>query len=301
MEKRRVVIWGAGEVGRDVVHNILNGGAGNKDKEIITVVDSNPALTGRKFFGFEIILPKDILSFEFDTILVCTSSLGAKMGILYRLLEFGIDKEKINLFPQVLLAKSDNPGFGSERLDYVKKLMMLLPLGKGHIAECGVNQGDFACRLNTLFYDRKLYLFDTFEGFDERDLTIENNISTVSGIRIKDCNENGYFKTSTELVMSKMPYKDNVIFKKGWVPDTFAGIDDAFAFVSLDMDLYAPTLAALRFFYPKIQGGGVILLHDYYHASLPGVKKAVDEFENEIGFLIKAPSFDYCSLAVIKP
>lgn len=37
----------------------------------------------------------------------------------------------------------------------------------GNIVEAGVAQGDFAKILNKCFYDRKLYLYDTFEGFDE--------------------------------------------------------------------------------------------------------------------------------------
>jgi len=36
---------------------------------------------------------------------------------------------------------------------------------EGSVAEVGVFRGDFAKRLNLLFPDKKLYLFDTFEGF----------------------------------------------------------------------------------------------------------------------------------------
>ena len=47
--------------------------------------------------------------------------------------------------------------------------------------------------------------------------------------------------------------------------------------------------------------GGVILLHDYFVPDLPGVKKAVDEFEIELGrYLHKMPLGDGCTLAVIK-
>jgi O-methyltransferase len=40
----------------------------------------------------------------------------------------------------------------------------------GAIAELGVYKGEMAAVLNRLFPDRKLYLFDTFEGFSENDL-----------------------------------------------------------------------------------------------------------------------------------
>jgi O-methyltransferase len=41
---------------------------------------------------------------------------------------------------------------------------------KGNVAELGVYKGKFARYLNHFFPDRKLYLFDTFEGFDNRDV-----------------------------------------------------------------------------------------------------------------------------------
>jgi O-methyltransferase len=37
---------------------------------------------------------------------------------------------------------------------------------RGEVAEVGVYQGHFSAILNRAFPDRKLYLFDTFEGFD---------------------------------------------------------------------------------------------------------------------------------------
>jgi len=46
----------------------------------------------------------------------------------------------------------------------------------GMVAECGVYKGDFACILARIFPDRKLYLFDTFSGFDKRDINKEEEI-----------------------------------------------------------------------------------------------------------------------------
>ena len=37
----------------------------------------------------------------------------------------------------------------------------------GSVAEVGVYKGDFAKYINYFFPDRKLYLFDTFEGFPD--------------------------------------------------------------------------------------------------------------------------------------
>ena len=44
---------------------------------------------------------------------------------------------------------------------------------EGAVAECGVNRGDFSMYINEYFPHKHLYLFDTFEGFSEIDLSIE--------------------------------------------------------------------------------------------------------------------------------
>src|ERR1700730_12705012 len=44
---------------------------------------------------------------------------------------------------------------------------------KGNLAEVGVYKGKFARYINYYFPERVLYLFDTFEGFDKRDIINE--------------------------------------------------------------------------------------------------------------------------------
>lgn len=72
-------------------------------------------------------------------------------------------------------------------------------------AELGVYQEDFAKEINRVFYDRKLYLFDTFEGFADSDC--ESEISRG----YTNFNKTGYFSNTAEnMVMEKMQYKENV-------------------------------------------------------------------------------------------
>src|ERR1022692_3821606 len=51
---------------------------------------------------------------------------------------------------------------------------------EGSVAELGVYKGKFARYINQYFPKRSLYLFDTFEGFDNRDVVAEkeNKFST---------------------------------------------------------------------------------------------------------------------------
>ncbi len=163
----------------------------------------------------------------------------------------------------------------------------------GSIAEAGVYQGDFAKWINLLFPDRKLYLFDSFEGFqteqvaDQRD----NAAQTDEWIQmLKD--------TSVALVMDKMAYRSLVTVKKVFVPDTFKGIEDTFAFVNLDMDLYQPTYDALVFFWPRLSRGGYIFVHDF--GIYDGIEEAVKQFcmEFHTGYVCLS---DRASVALAKP
>ncbi len=164
---------------------------------------------------------------------------------------------------------------------------------EGSVAEAGVYRGEFAKYINRYFYNRKCYLFDTFEGFTDYDISKEQDDSLTFANHLKN--------VSIEEILSKMPIKENLIVKIGRFPETAIGIDEKFVFVNLDMDLYEPTIQGLRFFYPKMSDGGVILVHDYFNKSYPNIEKSIYDFERELGKrLHKIPIGDDISMAVIK-
>lgn len=148
---------------------------------------------------------------------------------------------------------------------------------KGNVAELGVYRGDFAKNINLLFPDRKLYLFDTFEGFDKKDIAKDKEV--VAGY--SDTKQNfGY--TSVELVLKKMPHREQCIVRQGYFPATSVGLEsEQFAFVSLDADLYEPTKAGLEYFFPRLSRGGYILIHDFTNREYKGISIAVREFSKE--------------------
>lgn len=165
----------------------------------------------------------------------------------------------------------------------------------GAVGEAGVYRGEFAKHINSLFADRTCYLFDTFDGFADCDIEKEELDSLVEAEHLR--------ATSQELVYNKMPNKEKIVIRKGIFPKTTAeGInDDHFVFVNLDMDLYQPTLEGLKYFYPKMSEGGVILIHDYFTEVYPNIEKAVNDFEKEHQIrLKKLPIGDDISLAIIK-
>lgn len=164
----------------------------------------------------------------------------------------------------------------------------------GNVAELGVYQGEQAALLNELFPDRTIHLFDTFEGFSEADISTETK-QGYSNAALGDFQD-----TSVERVMARMPHPGRVSVHAGLFPDSLQGLEDQFAFVSLDVDLFEPTLAGLEYFFPRLSKGGFIFIHDYNNKRYSGVRHAVDTFlqQNHVA-AIPLPDFAG-SLVVLK-
>lgn len=139
----------------------------------------------------------------------------------------------------------------------------------GAAAELGVYRGFFARCINQLMPERKLYLFDSFEGFGEE---------TQASVSFQAAHRN----TAIEKVLSIMPYPEKTIVKPGFFPESLDGLEEAFCLVSLDVDFYQTTLEGLRYFYPRLSPGGYLMLHDWGSPKLPGVAQALRDYEAEI-------------------
>ncbi|MBR0455501.1 MAG: class I SAM-dependent methyltransferase [Firmicutes bacterium] len=147
----------------------------------------------------------------------------------------------------------------------------------GAVAELGVYQGDIAWQINALLPDRQFYLFDTFEGFTESDVATEKAY-VLSGAAVGEFSD-----TTVGSVLERLPYPENCHIRKGHFPETAAGLAHAeFAFVSLDADLYEPTKAGIEFFYPRLNDGGIMIIHDYNNTRFKGVNQAVKEYERTL-------------------
>lgn len=100
--------------------------------------------------------------------------------------------------------------------------------------------------VNYAFPDRKLYLFDTFSGFDEKEA-----INEIGNENCTDAFVEAYRHTAIEMVLSKMRYPEKVIIKQGLFPESLGGLEENFIFVSLDMDFEESIYAGLNYFYPR--------------------------------------------------
>jgi hypothetical protein len=141
----------------------------------------------------------------------------------------------------------------------------------GDFAEIGVYKGNSAKVLHLLAPARRLWLFDTFEGFDDADVAADPRA---------DVKRRDFSDTSLEAVQRFVGTSGDVRFVRGRFPDTAGAVppDARFALIHLDADLYEPIKAGLEFFYPRLSPGGLAIVHDYSSGHWPGVKQAVDEF-----------------------
>jgi O-methyltransferase len=135
----------------------------------------------------------------------------------------------------------------------------------GDVAEVGVFKGGSA-KIICETTKKQVHLFDTFAGLPE--ISAED-----TGTQFKK----GEYYASLDEVKDYLKNYSNALFYKGLFPSTSHPIEDKkFSLVHLDVDIYESTLDCLKFFYPRISKGGVIISHDYTCAK--GVKKAFDEF-----------------------
>lgn len=136
---------------------------------------------------------------------------------------------------------------------------------KGELAEVGTYRGGSAKLICEARRNKTLHLFDTFQGIPKVDrIDRPRFFKGACAASIEEVRE--YLKD----------YKD-VYFHQGVFPETAGPVKNKkFSFVHLDVDTYKSTLDCLKFFYSRMNRGGVILSHDYIDTV--GVRKAFDEF-----------------------
>lgn len=158
---------------------------------------------------------------------------------------------------------------------------------EGGRAECGVFQGTsalFMCRAaqsRLPHYDGEgLHLIDSFEGLstpsEEDRFTMRG---AADGRPVSHSLPQSVLAAPLERAQAALRDFPGVSFHRGWVPQVFEHLPDTrWSFVHVDLDLHAPTLASLEYFYPKLAAGGVIICDDYGSPAFPGAHRAWDSF-----------------------
>ncbi len=163
---------------------------------------------------------------------------------------------------------------------------------EGAMVECGCFQGLSSWMIcQTLneefgpFDGTGFHIFDSFEGLSvptEEDALAPD---TKDQDRLAVMMVPGGFICSQEDVQRHLAAFPGIRYHPGWLPQSLEGIEERqYRFVHLDVDLYEPTKGALRYFYPRLVPGGIIVSDDY---GWPGGRKAFDEFCAESGVALE--------------
>lgn len=149
----------------------------------------------------------------------------------------------------------------------------------GDVVECGVWAGGSSMMAGlSLDDDRRLFLYDTFEGMPEptdQDVGLDG-----APARAKWEAKDEWCASSLEEVranMAKVGLSERATFVQGKVEDTIPDqVPEQIALLRLDTDWYESTRHELEHLYPRLVDGGVLIIDDYGHWQ--GARRAVDEY-----------------------
>jgi hypothetical protein len=141
----------------------------------------------------------------------------------------------------------------------------------GSTAEIGVYQGYTSKMIAMRCMYKTHYAYDTFEGI------------TYSNPTYGDKYQNGEYACGLEQVKQNINLC-NVVYKKGYFPQTFQEGNCKFCFVYSDTATYLGTKATIQTFTLNMVAGGKIMF--YVDEKCAGVKTTIQEYENTIDFII---------------
>lgn len=165
---------------------------------------------------------------------------------------------------------------------------------RGDFVECGVWKGGASMLMaKTLLSmnvtDRKIYMYDTYEGMTrptEEDRSVMSGTTPV--LELWQKNQSGDHNDwcygpleGVQTTMKATGYpSENLIFVKGPVEETLPKtMPGPVALLRLDTDWYSSTKHEMEHLFPLLVPGGVLILDDYGYWA--GARQAVDEYLNQ--------------------
>ena len=168
----------------------------------------------------------------------------------------------------------------------------------GDVVECGIGAGgNFAfmikgCLSANPNTNRTFWGYDSFQGIQlaGKNDTEQAGIGAIThdvNVPVEDLLVSSGITVHPEdevrgnLVKWGLWDKARIKLVSGWVQNSMEDqTPDKIAILRLDMDIYEPTAYVLRKLYDRISKGGIVIIDDW---ALSGVRKAVEEFWEEIG------------------
>lgn len=154
---------------------------------------------------------------------------------------------------------------------------------KGDLVECGTWHGTTA--LAGMIYSgflknncgKRFYLVDSWEGIDVSSLLAGESMDYV---KAKKDRYSGIYP----VIENRFRDKKGVVLVKGFVPEILQKIDSSLiSYLHIDLNAAHPEVEALRFFWPRLEQGAVVVLDDYGFKGHEVQKAALDALCVELG------------------
>jgi Macrocin-O-methyltransferase (TylF) len=189
----------------------------------------------------------------------------------------------------------------TEYLQRIKLFEMILDV-KGSIVECGVHKGGslmlyyhLSSVMEPYAFNRKIYGFDTFEGF-----------RSISKKDSPDIHESMFSDTSYDILAKaieihdlnrSVPEIEKCVLIKGDATATIPPFiknhpELVIALLYLDFDLYEPTKVALQHFLPLVPKGGIVAFDELGSKKWVGETQAFKEHLDLKNIGLKKRNFD---------
>ena len=163
-------------------------------------------------------------------------------------------------------------GRRAERLYALDQLVKQALVVDGDTAECGVWHGAASHMImrHTAGTTRQHHMFDSWEGISQP--------GEHDGTYLQDKGKH-HLSVDEQVARKNLSEFNHGHYYRGWIPTRFSEVANRkFCLVHLDVDLYDPTMAALEFFYPRVNPGGLMICDDSGLVKCPGARRAMLEF-----------------------
>ena len=156
-----------------------------------------------------------------------------------------------------------------------------------NIVECGVCDGltvFFAIQKYKEDLNYKAYLYDSWSPMKKEFLISKSEdkmIGKYDYLNIENTKNN------------LKDYQNNLIFNKGYIPESFnvSNNPDKISWLHIDLNSSIPTDKSLEFFYPLIESKGIILFDDYGWKGYEETREIIENFfEKKTGEFFHLPT-----------